>query len=141
MEISSLKRQHNCGRSHGLQLVTYIINYFLTYCYIPTLQIVTKISEQLNDDTKEYIRTEEAESNKENIKLWGDHIQCHFIPYKPAKKPLPKLTTKPATASAFVTDFSMKYDSSAMASVGPSKVPAAAPESKVCMIYVLLYDK
>ncbi|KAJ8709095.1 hypothetical protein PYW07_008921 [Mythimna separata] len=93
-------------------------------------EIVTKISEQINDDTKDYIRTEEAESNKENIKLWGEHIQCHFIPYKPAKKPLAKLTSKPATASAFVTDFSMKYDSTAKASGGPSKVPVAVPESK-----------
>ncbi|KAH9644006.1 hypothetical protein HF086_004267 [Spodoptera exigua] len=95
-------------------------------------EIVTKISEQLSDNTKDYIRTEEAESNKENIKLWGDHIQCHYIPYKPVKKPLAKLTSKPATASAFVTDFSMKYDSdrAAKATAGPSKVTAPIPESK-----------
>lgn len=95
-------------------------------------EIVTKISEQLSDNTKEYIRTEEAESNKENLKLWGDHIQCHYVPYKPAKKPLAKLTSKPATASAFVTDFSMKYDSAsqAKATAGPSKVSAPVLESK-----------
>lgn len=41
--------------------------------------------------------------------MWGDHIQCHYVPYKPAKKPLPKLTKKPAVSSTFVSDFSMKY--------------------------------
>ncbi|KAJ0172310.1 hypothetical protein K1T71_012283 [Dendrolimus kikuchii] len=72
-------------------------------------EIVTKISNEISEDTKEYIRKETSDENKENIKIWGDHIQCHYIPYKPAKKPLAKLTKKPATASAFVNDFSMKY--------------------------------
>lgn len=101
------------------------------------MQVVTQISEQLNEATKEYIRKEEAESNKENIKLWGEHIQCHYIPYKPAKKPLAKLTKKPATASAFVTDFSMKYNSKAASSSNQTKVPVAlAPvESKVSVLF------
>ncbi|CAH2054677.1 unnamed protein product, partial [Iphiclides podalirius] len=72
-------------------------------------EVVAKISADITEDTKEYIRKEINEENKENTKIWGDHIQCNYIPYKPAKKPLTKLTKKPATASAFVTDFSMKY--------------------------------
>ncbi|XP_053615369.1 activating signal cointegrator 1 complex subunit 3 [Plodia interpunctella] len=72
-------------------------------------QIVTKISSDISEETKEYILKETSESNKENVKLWGDHIQINYIPYKPVKKPLAKLISKPATAGAFVTDFSMKY--------------------------------
>ncbi|XP_041983109.1 activating signal cointegrator 1 complex subunit 3 isoform X1 [Aricia agestis] len=72
-------------------------------------EIVTKISSWISDETKEYIKSELIE-NKENVKLWGENIQIHYIPYKPQKKPLAKLTQKPATASSFVTDFSMKYE-------------------------------
>lgn len=93
------------------------------------MQIVTKISEQLNEETKEYIKTEEVE-NKENVKIWGDHIQCHYIPYKPAKKPLAKLTSKPATASVFVNDFSMKYTKTAPKNNAVIK-PKTAVESRV----------
>ncbi|XP_038207200.1 activating signal cointegrator 1 complex subunit 3 [Zerene cesonia] len=71
-------------------------------------EIVTQISNNINEDTKEYIRKENIEEEK-YLKLWGEHIQCNYIPYKPVKKNLPKLTNKPATDSSFVKDFSMKY--------------------------------
>lgn len=93
-------------------------------------QIVTKISNIITDDTKEYIKTEMKE-DKPNVKLWGENIQCNYIPYKPIKKPLAKLTKRPATASAFVTDFSMKYNNR---TDNKENVPVTTvqPSSKVC---------
>lgn len=90
-------------------------------------QIVSEISTEISENTKDYIKKEMSEDNKENIKLWGDHIQCHYIPYKPAKRPLAKLTKKPATDSSFVTDFSMAYSVQS----NENKVIKAAPVSKV----------
>lgn len=85
----------------------------------------------MSEETKEYIRKEAVESNKENTKLWGSHIQCHFIPYKPARKPLANLKAKPATASAIVADFSMKYQ--AQQTFSNNQISSAKPvqESKV----------
>ncbi|KAG6462956.1 hypothetical protein O3G_MSEX013556 [Manduca sexta] len=91
--------------------------------------VVTKISNEISEETKEYIRTEASESNKENIKMWGENIQCHYIPYKPLKKPLAKLTKKPATASDFVKDFSMKYDNVVKENTS-AKVSKPPPEPK-----------
>ncbi|KAG6439411.1 hypothetical protein O3G_MSEX000749, partial [Manduca sexta] len=91
--------------------------------------VVTKISNEISEETKEYIRTEASESNKENIKMWGENIQCHYIPYKPLKKPLAKLTKKPATASDFVKDFSMKYDNVVKENTA-AKVSKPPPEPK-----------
>lgn len=98
-------------------------------------QIVTKISNIITDDTKEYIKTEMKE-DKPNVKLWGENIQCNYIPYKPIKKPLAKLTKRPATASAFVTDFSMKYNNR---TANKENVPVTTvpPSSKVCSIEFL----
>ncbi|KOB75495.1 Activating signal cointegrator 1 complex subunit 3, partial [Operophtera brumata] len=70
-------------------------------------------SSTVNNICDEYIKRETSDSNKENVKLWGDHIQCHCIPYKPAKKPLANLRVRQATACAFVNDFSMKYNEQA----------------------------
>ncbi|KAL0868583.1 hypothetical protein ABMA27_008049 [Loxostege sticticalis] len=72
-------------------------------------QIVTSLSNELSEETREYIMKETDDSEKENVKLWGENIQCNYIPYQRVKKPLAKLTSKPAVDSAFVTDFSMKY--------------------------------
>ncbi|XP_047508654.1 activating signal cointegrator 1 complex subunit 3 [Pieris napi] len=71
-------------------------------------KLVLEISTYLNEDTKEYIKKEMVET-KQYTKLWGENIQCVYIPYKPLKKKLAKLTRKPATESSFVNDFSMKY--------------------------------
>ncbi|CAH2095219.1 unnamed protein product [Euphydryas editha] len=71
-------------------------------------EIVTNISNNITEETKEYIRTETNDTK--TVKLWGENIQCHYIPYKPVKKPLAKLIKKPATSGIFVTDFSMKYN-------------------------------
>lgn len=71
-------------------------------------KVVSEISTNINDDTKEYIKKEMMEP-KPFLKLWGDNIQCHYIPYTPVKKKLAKLTSKPAVDSSFVNDFSMKY--------------------------------
>ncbi|CAF4841730.1 unnamed protein product [Pieris macdunnoughi] len=71
-------------------------------------KLVLEISTYLNEDTKEYIKKEMVET-KPYTKLWGENIQCIYIPYKPLKKKLAKLTRKPATESSFVNDFSMKY--------------------------------
>lgn len=73
-------------------------------------QIVNQISNDISEDTKEYIRSETNGTDKDNFKIWGENIQCYYIPYKPPKRLLSKLTKKPATASAFVEDFSMKYN-------------------------------
>lgn len=91
------------------------------YRYLFHFQIVTNISNELSEDGKEYIRTETSE-NKENVKLWGEHIQCHYIPYKPSMKPLANLRVTQATASKFVKDFSMKYTEAAPKPVQESKV-------------------
>ncbi|CAG4955228.1 unnamed protein product [Parnassius apollo] len=87
-------------------------------------EVVTRISSDITDNTKEYIKKEINEANKENIKIWGEHIQCNYIPFKPVKKPLSKLTKKPATSSAFVTDFSMKYTNNA---VKPNNASVSKP--------------
>lgn len=73
-------------------------------------EIVNQISNDISEDTKEYIRSETNGTDKDNFKIWGENIQCYYIPYKPPKRLLSKLTKKPATASAFVEDFSMKYN-------------------------------
>ncbi|KAI5644855.1 sec63 brl domain-containing protein [Phthorimaea operculella] len=70
--------------------------------------IVKQIAEELSDNAKNYIM-EETLGTQEESQLWGGNIQYYYIPYKPIKRPLPKLTKKPATASQFVVDFSMKY--------------------------------
>lgn len=70
---------------------------------------MTSLSNELSEETREYIKKETDDSEKENVKLWGENIQCNYIPYQRVKKPLAKLTSKPAVDSAFVTDFSMKY--------------------------------
>ncbi|KAJ2954701.1 hypothetical protein O0L34_g3002 [Tuta absoluta] len=70
--------------------------------------IVKQIAEELSDNAKNYIM-EETLGTLEETKLWGENIQYYYIPYKPIKRPLAKLTKKPATASQFVVDFSMKY--------------------------------
>nr|XP_026497272.1 activating signal cointegrator 1 complex subunit 3 isoform X1 [Vanessa tameamea]XP_026497273.1 activating signal cointegrator 1 complex subunit 3 isoform X1 [Vanessa tameamea]XP_026497274.1 activating signal cointegrator 1 complex subunit 3 isoform X2 [Vanessa tameamea] len=88
-------------------------------------EIVTKISNNILEETKEFIRTESCEIKI--AKLWGENIQCHYIPYKPTKKPLAKLTKKPATACAFVTDFSMKYNNTIVSK--DSSVPSSASKS------------
>ncbi|XP_059051963.1 activating signal cointegrator 1 complex subunit 3 [Achroia grisella] len=72
-------------------------------------EIVTAISNELSEETKEYIKQETNEADKENVKLWGENIQCYYIPYKPTKKPLANLMNKPAVTGAFINDFSMKY--------------------------------
>ncbi|XP_063379753.1 activating signal cointegrator 1 complex subunit 3 [Cydia fagiglandana] len=93
-------------------------------------EIVNEISVEISEDTKEYIRKEISEENKENVKLWGDHIQCHYIPYKPAKKPLAKLLKRPATDSSFVTDFSMKYSAESSSENRAPKPSSSLPVSK-----------
>lgn len=107
------------------------------------MQIVTNISSIISDETKEYIRTEANDTK--TVKLWGENIQCHYIPYKPVKKPLAKLTTKPATRGAFVTDFSMKYNTAvnnnkennvtSSSSKPASKVSKASYNNCVCYQY------
>ncbi|CAG9112769.1 unnamed protein product [Plutella xylostella] len=71
-------------------------------------EIVTKISSELTEETKQFIKEELSEETKENQKLWGEHIVIKCVPYRPAKKHLPRLTTKLATAN-IGDDFSMKY--------------------------------
>ncbi|XP_061729195.1 activating signal cointegrator 1 complex subunit 3 isoform X1 [Cydia pomonella] len=93
-------------------------------------EIVNEISVEISEDTKEYIRKEISEENKENVKLWGDHIQCHYIPYKLAKKPLAKLLKRPATDSSFVTDFSMKYSAQSSGENRAPKPSLSLPISK-----------
>ncbi|GBP16146.1 hypothetical protein EVAR_9864_1 [Eumeta japonica] len=73
-------------------------------------EIVVEIANEISEDTKAYIKLEILEDNKENLKLWGEFIECNHEPYRPIKKPLAKLAIKPATACNIVTDFSMKYD-------------------------------
>lgn len=94
-------------------------------------QIVTKISSELTEETKQFIKEELSEETKENQKLWGEHIVIKCVPYRPAKKHLPRLTTKLATAN-IGDDFSMKY------SVQPQilqpvekNIVKQVPESKV----------
>lgn len=95
-----------------------------------------QISNSITDETKEYIRTENNEIKEK--KLWGENIQCHYIPYKPAKKPLAKLIKKPATVSAFVTDFSMKYNNNS-ASKDINVASAPKPVSKVPIVISTSY--
>lgn len=91
-----------------------------------------QISNIITEETKEYIKSENEKI--EEKKIWGENIQCHYIPYKPAKKPLAKLIKKPATSSAFVTDFSMRYDN-----VTTNKEVTAQNISKpVSKVYMLL---
>ncbi|XP_060805871.1 activating signal cointegrator 1 complex subunit 3 [Amyelois transitella] len=92
-------------------------------------QIVTKISSEISEETKEYIK-KEASENKENVKLWGDHIQINYIPYKPVKKPLAKMISKPATAGSFVTDFSMKYKNKSVKDNNAAHIGKTTPSSK-----------
>lgn len=70
-------------------------------------KIVNAIASEISDECKEYIKNENKENNK--LKLWGDNIQCYFIPYKTNKKPLAKLTSKPKVGKEVIKDFSMKY--------------------------------
>lgn len=79
------------------------------------------------------MKEEHNVERKEKIKLWGESIQCHYFVYKPEPKPLAKLTSKPATDSSFVTDFSMEYHSKKTNGTIPAKVPA--PEPKVCFSF------
>ncbi|VVC95095.1 unnamed protein product [Leptidea sinapis] len=97
-------------------------------------QIVMSISNELSDKDKEYIKKETSEETVE-LKLWGDHIQCNNIPYKPIKKPLPKLTKKRATDSVFVNEFSMKYDST-MDKRNVVKVPKPLQEPKFGKVWL-----
>ncbi|KAL4717222.1 hypothetical protein ACJJTC_017109 [Scirpophaga incertulas] len=92
-------------------------------------QIVSELSNVISEETKEYIKKESNEDNKENIKLWGESIQCNYIPFKRVKKPLAKLTSKPATESTFVTDFSMKYNTNNRVNT-PAKVTKTNEVSK-----------
>jgi hypothetical protein len=94
----------------------------IKYCIL-FIQVVNQLSPDLLEETKEYIKKEINNEEKENIKLWGDHIQCNYIPYQRQKKPLAKLTNKPATESAFVTDFSMKYTTEKKEISAPVKTP------------------
>lgn len=86
-----------------------------------------QISSTITEESKDYIKTEDKKV--EEKKIWGENIQCHYIPYKPAKKPLAKLIKKPATSSAFVTDFSMRYNNTASKEVNVQSV--SKPASKV----------
>lgn len=73
-----------------------------------------------------------------SIKLWGDKIKCNFKPYKPFKKPLAKLTTKPAVESDFVKDFNMVYKTPT-GRVGTSQ--SVAPRSEVCVFQISIYNE
>lgn len=75
------------------------------------------------------------EESKENKKLWGESILCNYVPYRPVRKPLAKLTSKSGTDSNIVIDFSMQYKSQPVGSTSNVKpVSANVPkplESKV----------
>lgn len=99
-------------------------------------QIVSQISAEISDETKTFIREERSEETKENRKLWGDHIVCNYVPYKPARKPLAKLTTKPATASSVVTEFTMKFVKKPVGALVP-QIPVV-PESRVSCFNIMV---
>ncbi|CAH0402336.1 unnamed protein product [Chilo suppressalis] len=86
-------------------------------------QIVTNLSADLSEESKEFIKEESKQETKENTKLWGENIQCNYIPFQRTKKPLAKLTSKSATESTFVSDFSMKYTTTKKENNIPAKPP------------------
>lgn len=106
---------------------------YLTILKFPffMFQIVSKISTEISDDTKDFIKQELSEENKENQKLWGEHIVCNYVPYRPTRKPLAKLTSKPATASHVVTDFSMKFVNTPSVNAASVSEKQLVSESKV----------
>lgn len=79
----------------------------------------------MTDDTIEYIM---KPKKVKPPRLWGENKPYECYPYILNIKNLRSMIQKPATESAFVRDFSMKYDDKA-SEIQPVSVPS---KSKVC---------
>ncbi|XP_049885974.1 activating signal cointegrator 1 complex subunit 3 isoform X2 [Pectinophora gossypiella] len=89
-------------------------------------EVVLKISRVMSEETKEYIKTEIIESNKDKQKLWGENMTYAYFPYKYVERPFEQLISDPITESKFLKDFSMKYQDKKEKKPETKPVPATS---------------